>query len=137
MHAHSYVPPPAMQALVTRHSLRAAAFASSRAPLRRFAAVRNSISVTFVTLDGSKRIVRAPVGDSMLEVAHANGIDIEGACGGEAACSTCHVYVQPEYASKLPATSDEEEDMLDITPGRKDNSRLGCQVRGAPLSACL
>ena len=68
------------------------------------------------------------VGDSMLEIAHANKIDIEGACGGETACSTCHLYIEPSFFKKLPELSEAEEDMLDLAAGLKDNSRLGCQV---------
>ena len=89
------------------------------------------ISVTFVKPDGSRVTVQAPLGDSMLEVAHANKIDIEGACGGETACSTCHVYVDAAFFSKLPEMAEAEEDMLDLAAGLKDNSRLGCQVYAA------
>jgi 2Fe-2S ferredoxin len=67
----------------------------------------------------------------MLEVAHANKIDIEGACGGETACSTCHIYVDESFFKKLPEMEEAEEDMLDLASGLKDNSRLGCQVYAA------
>ena len=43
-------------------------------------AAKKTISVTFIKPDGSKQVVTAPVGDSMLEIAHANKIDIEGVC---------------------------------------------------------
>lgn len=84
--------------------------------------------VTFVKPTGERVTVRAPLGDSMLEVAHANGIDIEGACGGETACSTCHVILDKAYFDKLPPASEEEEDMLDLAAGLTPTSRLGCQV---------
>ena len=130
--------------------------------------------MTFVKPDGSKQTVKAPVGDSMLEVAHANKIDIEGAsrarpsllrgrprcrpraaylvllfpahpppphthphhraagaCGGETACSTCHLYIDAASFKKLPEVSEAEEDMLDLAAGLKPNSRLGCQVFAA------
>jgi len=67
----------------------------------------------------------------MLEIAHANKIDIEGACGGETACSTSHLYIDDAYFKKLPEISEAEEDMLDLAAGLKDNSRLGCQVFAA------
>ena len=87
------------------------------------------ISVTFVKPDGSRVTVQAPLGDSMLEVAHANKIDIEGACGGETACSTCHVYVDAAFFAKLPEMAEAEEDMLDLAAGLKEgSSRLGCQI---------
>ena len=47
--------------------------------------------------DGTRVVAAAPIGDSMLEVAHAHKVDIEGACGGETACSTCHVYVDAAF----------------------------------------
>ncbi len=91
------------------------------------------IKVTFVKPDGSRVTVSAPLGDSMLEVAHANKIDIEGACGGETACSTCHVYVDAAFFAKLPEMAEAEEDMLDLAAGLKEGaSRLGCQIFAAP-----
>jgi 2Fe-2S ferredoxin len=87
--------------------------------------------VTFVKPDGVRVVVSAPIGDSMLEVAHANKIDLEGACGGETACSTCHMYVDAAFFKKLPEMEEAEEDMLDLAAGLKDNSRLGCQVYAA------
>ena len=56
-------------------------------------------------------------------------IDLEGACEGSMACSTCHVIVDPEWYDKLRDASEEEEDMLDLTIGLKKTSRLGCQIR--------
>jgi ferredoxin len=52
-----------------------------------------------------------------MNVAHDNGIDLEGACEGSLACSTCHVYVNEDYFDKLPEAVDEEEDMLDLAYG--------------------
>ena len=54
-----------------------------------------------------------------------------GACGGETACSTCHLYVDAAFFKKLPEVSEAEEDMLDLAAGLKPNSRLGCQVFAA------
>lgn len=79
----------------------------------------------------------ADIGDNFLEVAHENGIDIEGivdvligcrtvltfwagACGGECACSTCHIVLEDEMYNKLPPPEDEEEDMLDLALGLTD-----------------
>lgn len=90
---------------------------------------KKTIKVTFVKPDGEKVTVDAKIGDSMLEVAHANKIDVEGACGGETACSTCHIILKPEVYSKLPPASEAEEDMLDLAAGLTKTSRLGCQVR--------
>ncbi|ULT93229.1 hypothetical protein L3Y34_003014 [Caenorhabditis briggsae] len=53
---------------------------------------------------------------------------MEGACEASLACSTCHVYVDPAFSDKLPEPLEEEDDMLDMAPALKDNSRLGCQI---------
>jgi ferredoxin, 2Fe-2S len=82
----------------------------------------------FVERDGTKREVEAPLGLSVLEIAHKNGIDIEGACEGSLACSTCHVIVDPEWYELLKEASEDEEDMLDLAFGLTPTSRLGCQI---------
>lgn len=84
--------------------------------------------MTFVTPDGNRREVEAPEGLSVLEVAHRNGINLEGACEGSLACSTCHVIVEPKWFAKLRDASDDEEDMLDLAFGLTATSRLGCQI---------
>ena len=84
--------------------------------------------VTFVNPDGSRQVVEAPVGASILELAHKFNIDIEGACEGSLACSTCHVIVAPEWYGKLKPPSEDEQDMLDLAFGLTKTSRLGCQI---------
>ncbi len=84
--------------------------------------------MTFIQRDGSRREVDAPLGLSVLEVAHRNDIDIEGACEGSLACSTCHVIVDPEWYELLKDATEDEEDMLDLAFGLTQTSRLGCQI---------
>lgn len=84
--------------------------------------------MTFIENDGARREVEAPLGLSVLEVAHKHGVDIEGACEGSLACSTCHVIVEPEWFELLPDASEDEEDMLDLAFGLSKTSRLGCQL---------
>lgn len=84
--------------------------------------------VIFVTPDEKKIEVEAPTGISLLEVAHTNNIDLEGACEGSLACSTCHVVVDPEWYPKLEEATEDEEDMLDLAFGLTHTSRLGCQI---------
>ncbi|OYV36400.1 MAG: 2Fe-2S ferredoxin [Acidocella sp. 20-61-6] len=84
--------------------------------------------ITFIERNGQPREVEAPVGLSVLEVAHKHGVDIEGACEGSLACSTCHVIVDPAWADKLARASEDEEDMLDLAFGLEKTSRLGCQI---------
>ena len=85
--------------------------------------------MTFILADGETRLeVDAPDGQSVLEIAHANGVNMEGACEGSMACSTCHVIVAPEWFDRLPEASEEEEDMLDLAAHVTRTSRLSCQI---------
>ena len=85
--------------------------------------------MTFILRDGTRKEVDAPLGLSVLEIAHRNHIDIEGACEGSLACSTCHVVVESNWFDKLAPASDDEEDMLDLAFGLTHSSRLVCQIR--------
>ena len=84
--------------------------------------------ITFIERDGTRREIDAPVGMSVMEVARRHDIDIEGACEGSLACSTCHVIVDPEWYGRLREASEEEEDMLDLAFNLTRTSRLGCQI---------
>ncbi len=84
--------------------------------------------MTFINVDGSKLEVDAPVGQSVLELARANDIDIEGACEGSLACSTCHIIVAQVDFERLADATEDEEDMLDLAFGLTATSRLGCQI---------
>ena len=84
--------------------------------------------VTFILKDGSRKEVDASLGLSVMEIAHRNHIDIEGACEGSLACSTCHVIVDPTWFGKLADPTEDEEDMLDLAFGLEKTSRLGCQI---------
>ena len=85
-------------------------------------------TMIFIERDGRRREVDAPLGLSVLEIAHKNGIDIEGACEGSLACSTCHVIIDSEWYDLLKEASEDEEDMLDLAFGLTATSRLGCQI---------
>jgi len=84
--------------------------------------------VIFVVGEGEEKIVDAQIGLSILEIAHQNNIDLEGACEGSLACATCHVIVDETFYHKLTPPSDAEEDMLDLAFGLTLTSRLGCQI---------
>ena len=84
--------------------------------------------VTFIDLDGLKTTINACSGISILEIAQSNGIDVEGACEGGMACSTCHLIVDPDWFDRLDAASEEEADILDLAYGLARTSRLGCQI---------
>ncbi len=88
--------------------------------------------MVFIEKDGTHKEVEAPLGLSVLEIAHRNDIDIEGACDGSLACSTCHVIVDESWFDKLKTASEDEEDMLDLAFGLAATSRLGCQIIMTP-----
>ncbi len=73
----------------------------------------------------------ARTGDTLLDIALDNGIDLEHDCGGNCACTTCHVLIQGG-AENVSPMEEVEEDRLSTAPKRQSNSRLGCQalVRG-------
>jgi 2Fe-2S ferredoxin len=64
---------------------------------------------------------------SILDVLLANGIHLDHACGGNCACTTCHVIVK-QGSGTLSSAEEEEEDLLDKAPGLTPTSRLGCQA---------
>lgn len=78
-------------------------------------------------LHGGKQI-EGKVGKTLMSAAVAAGIEIEAACDGNCACSTCHVYIDEKYFDKLTPASEEEEDMLDLALFVQPNSRLSCQI---------
>lgn len=88
----------------------------------------STITVIFVSQDGEETLASGDVGSTLLELAQTVGIDIEGACEGNMACSTCHLVVEEKFFDLLPAASEDEEEMLDLASGLKRTSRLGCQV---------
>ncbi|KAG0060304.1 putative YAH1-ferredoxin of the mitochondrial matrix [Linnemannia elongata] len=86
------------------------------------------IKVNFVKPTGETVTVEANEGESLLDLARANDMDVEGACEASLACSTCHLILDEASFDKLEEPSDEENDMLDLAFGLTDTSRLGCQV---------
>ncbi len=98
-----------------------------RLPERRY-------SITFLPLQETVEIAPEEIPysrdgrpGSILEIALGHGIEIDHACGGVAACSTCHVIFQDGEKS-CQAASDDEQDMLDTAPGLTLTSRLACQA---------
>lgn len=90
---------------------------------------RRLLHVIFVSEEANDELrVECEAGDDLLEIAHNNDVDVEGACGGECACSTCHMILPQDIFDALPDPDEEEEDMLDLALGLQDTSRLGCQV---------
>lgn len=91
--------------------------------------VASRLYVTFIDKEGQEHKLAVSKGDNLLDIAQAHDLEMEGACGGSCACSTCHVIVMdPEYYDKMPEPEDDENDMLDLAFGLTETSRLGCQI---------
>ncbi len=86
------------------------------------------IEVCFIAADGARTTAQAEPGISLLEVAQAAGLPLEGTCEGQMACSTCHVIVTADWYARLTPASEDEEDMLDLAAGVARTSRLSCQI---------
>ncbi|CAG9822820.1 unnamed protein product [Phaedon cochleariae] len=87
------------------------------------------VSVTVINKDGERISLTGKVGDNLLYLAHRYQIPMEGACEASLACTTCHVYVNGKHLDALPEATETEEDLLDMAPFLKENSRLGCQIK--------
>ena len=86
-------------------------------------------SIPFIEHDGAEHAVEIEPGKSLMQIAMNNGVPgIDADCGGEAACGTCHVIVDGDWIAATGKASDEELQMLDMTPDRAVTSRLSCQI---------
>lgn len=82
------------------------------------------------TREGETQTLEAPAGLSVMEVIRDGGIDeLLALCGGVCSCATCHVHVDPEFASAVSPISEDESDLLDSSSHRNAQSRLSCQIR--------
>jgi 2Fe-2S ferredoxin len=87
------------------------------------------LNVHFIRFDGQRHSVQTEEGESLMRAATDNGVPgIDGDCGGQCACGTCHVYVQAPWGERLPATRPSENDMLAFANERRESSRLACQI---------
>ena len=86
--------------------------------------------ITYIEDNGTECTAEVPVGWTVMEGAVKNRVPgIDADCGGACACATCHVYVDPAWASKLPAREEMEESMLDFALDVRSESRLSCQLK--------
>ena len=86
------------------------------------------VSITFINRDKTEIKVNAMVGCSLLDVVKENNIDLIGACDGNCACGSCHVYIDDETLKRIEPANEDEENVLDVVFNIKHNSRLACQV---------
>jgi ferredoxin, 2Fe-2S len=88
-------------------------------------------SVTYIEYNGTEHQVEVPVGLSLMRGAVNNNVPgIDADCGGECACATCHVYVDPQWLDRtgLPVPGSQEASMLSFAAAAEPNSRLSCQI---------
>ena len=86
-------------------------------------------SIQVTDLSGSVSTLEAKSGETLMEALRDNGYsDIEAVCGGVCSCSTCHVYIEGDWFSKLGERSEDENQLVTSTDQFKENSRLSCQV---------
>ena len=86
--------------------------------------------IVVVNRAGEEKTVEADAGLSVMEAIRDNGFDeLLALCGGCCSCATCHIFIDPAFADKLPAMSDDENDLLDSSDHRNETSRLSCQVQ--------
>ena len=86
-------------------------------------------TITYVEYNGTAHRVEVPVGVSLMEGALQNGVPgIDGDCGGNAACATCHVHVADGWEARTGARGEQEEAMLDLASDVTPTSRLACQI---------
>lgn len=85
-------------------------------------------TIKYIATDGSVTELDADIGSSVMQVALMQGLrGINADCGGACQCATCHVYVDPAWADRLPPVEEQEDAMLESTAAeRKANSRLSC-----------
>jgi len=89
--------------------------------------------ITFIEHSGTERTVDAETGKSVMQIALDNMVPgIVGDCGGSCSCATCHAYVDPAWADKLPPQSETEVMMLDGALETQPTSRLTCQLTMTP-----
>lgn len=82
-----------------------------------------------VARNGAEKTVEGDVGLSVMEVIRDNGFDeLLALCGGCCSCATCHVHVDEDWLARLPAMSEDENDLLESSDHRNDQSRLSCQI---------
>ena len=87
------------------------------------------IKINFLDNNNNLKEIEANEDSSLLEVSKKNNINLEGSCGGEMLCSTCHIYILSNHIDKLKKQNDEEKEILALTKNLKKNSRLACQIK--------
>lgn len=86
--------------------------------------------IHYIEHDGTEHVVNVALGDTVMEGARDHGVPgIDADCGGMCACATCHVFVGSVWLTELTPPSEQELELLDLTPDRNEESRLSCQIQ--------
>jgi 2Fe-2S ferredoxin len=86
--------------------------------------------VTYIEFDNTPHTVEVKLGLSVMRGAVDNNVPgIDADCGGECACATCHVYIEPEWVARTGTPNAQEASMLSFAAVTQDNSRLSCQIQ--------
>ncbi len=86
-------------------------------------------TINVIDRAGATKAVEAKDGVSLMEVIRDEGFDeLLALCGGCCSCATCHVHIDPAFKDKLPEMTEDENDLLDSSDHRDENSRLSCQI---------
>jgi ferredoxin len=127
--AANSVPPPHPATAISTHRSRAKSKPRQSSPTDTPTDWCSRRTITFIDKDSQSHTFTVADGANLLDIAQANDLEMEGACGGSCACSTCHVIVEDEALyDKMTEPDDDENDMLDLAFGLTETSRLGCQV---------
>jgi 2Fe-2S ferredoxin len=87
------------------------------------------IKVNLTTRDGTSLSIDWDEEYNLMETIRGGGVsELQGLCGGQVSCATCHVYIDPAFASYLPPVSEHEDDLLENSDYRRAESRLSCQI---------
>jgi ferredoxin, 2Fe-2S len=82
-----------------------------------------------ITRDGTEHEVEGKNGLSVMEIIRDAGMDeLLALCGGCCSCATCHIHVDASQTAKIAAMSEDENDLLDSSDHRNEQSRLSCQI---------
>lgn len=87
------------------------------------------VKVTLHAPGAAPQVLHLPEGLSLMEGLRSAGVPITGDCEGSLACSSCHVWIDPDWLGRLDPPGAEEEDLLDVAFNLSPTSRLACQIR--------
>ncbi len=88
------------------------------------------VAINVTNRAGAQKTIEGQAGNTLMEVLRDHDMDIEAICGGCCSCATCHVFIAPDWADKLPPRSADEQELLQETASYQPaTSRLSCQIQ--------